>query len=177
MTNCLNANTPLLMSLQFGQGWLTYLCSIWCQLEWLKWAGRPPSKTVHSHGQQFGSGFGWVLSWGPRSSSSGCFQEAVLSSSQHEGWILGRQEEEAAIFFRPRPRNQLSIASAVFYWSNSYKISQVQGERTWTPLLIKEDLWVSFTHHIIESIGQLREASYQEAELKIYFFEKCLKHY
>lgn len=35
-----------------------------------------------------------------------------------------------------------------------------------------EKFWLSFIYHIVESEGQLREASYEEAELKIYSFKK-----
>lgn len=38
-----------------------------------------------------------------------------------------------------------------------------------------EKLWLPFIYHIVESEGQLQETSFEEGELKIYFFKKVFE--
>lgn len=163
------------MSLQFSQGWLTHLCSIPCQLEWLKW--------------------GWKAS----------FQDSALSWPAIWGWIwMGAQLGASFLFIWLLPKGCFVFLTAWWLstWKTGSGSCHILKTKTQKPtqhcfchillvkqlqdqsvprrevidsISIKEDLWVSFIHYIIESIGQLREASHQEAELKIHFFEKIFE--
>lgn len=115
---------------------------------------------------------GWTAG-GLSSSLCGCLQEAVLSLSQR--WLNALEVGSGSFqILKAKTQELAQYCFCCILWLSRNEPSQIPREETWTPSLRKEDLGLSFIYHVIESKGQLRKACYQEAELKIYSFEKSV---
>lgn len=114
----------LLLSLQFGQGFMGTAClCCMCQLWWLYW-----DRKVCFQDDLFT----WLVNWWWLSVlRMDLFMEQNTlphsPPSRFQSKCSKSQEVETDIFLRPEPRNWHSITSAVFYWSASR--SRWRGQR------------------------------------------------